>query len=177
MAAGSKPTSSCSRRHGANTEALAGSGITLRDGAIVDEYCWTNLDGIAAAGDVSRQYHPLYHEHLRVEHIDNVNRQGAAAVGNLLGRRTAHNDPPWFRSDQFGRNLLYAGHGRGCDQMVIRGDIQGLDFVVFYLKNGILRAAFAINRGDDIAAARQLIAARATPSPATLADKNALLAI
>jgi NAD(P)H-nitrite reductase large subunit len=57
------------------------------------------------------------------------------------------------------------------------GDIQSLDFIAFYLKNGVVRAAFAINRGDDIAAARQLIAGRATPSPAALADKDVPLAI
>ena len=155
-----------------NIEPLAGAGIRLDGGVVVDEYCETNLGGIFAAGDVARHYHPLYDEHLRVEHAANASGQGAAAASNLLGRRTAHADPPWFRSDQFGQDLQYVGHGRGCDQLVVRGSMQELDFIAFYLKNGFLRAAFAIKRGDDIAVARQLIAARAMPSPRALADED-----
>ena len=62
------------------------------------------------------------------------------------------------------------------DEMVVRGSFEAFDFTAFFLKKGVLRAAFAIDRGGDIAVTRQLIAARAVPNPAMLRDEDADLA-
>lgn len=40
------------------TEIVEGTGVKLDNGIVVDEYCQTNLEGIYAAGDVARHYHP-----------------------------------------------------------------------------------------------------------------------
>jgi 3-phenylpropionate/trans-cinnamate dioxygenase ferredoxin reductase component len=43
---------------------------------------------------------------------------------------------------------------------------------VFYLHDGVVKGAFAIDRGEDIVWAKELIAARASPDPVKLADED-----
>ena len=158
-----------------NSEFLAGASIELTgDGAVaVDEYCRTNQPGIYAAGDVTAFHHPLFGRRVRAEHFDNANAQGMAAAKNILGKKAAHASSPWFWSDQFGRNLQYTGHPSGADQMVVRGRVDDFDFVAYYLAGGVLTAAFGIDRGGEIAVARELIAARLAPDPGVLRDEDA----
>jgi 3-phenylpropionate/trans-cinnamate dioxygenase ferredoxin reductase subunit len=159
-----------------NVEPFAGSGIALGDGVIVDEHCRTNLEGIFAAGDVACHYHPLFDTWIRAEHFDNANGQGMIAAKNILGQRAAHTAPHWFWSDQFDRNLQYTGYAPDWDEVIVRGDVDACDFVAFYLTKGVPRAAFGIDRGGDVAVARQLIARRAVPDPALLRDEDVDLA-
>ena len=42
------------------TNFLDGSGIGVDDGVLVDEYCRSNVDGVFAAGDVARHFHPVF---------------------------------------------------------------------------------------------------------------------
>ncbi|MEU8245502.1 FAD-dependent oxidoreductase [Nonomuraea sp. NPDC048916] len=154
-----------------NTEAL--DGFALDDGVLVDEHCRTSVEGVYAAGDVARHYHPLYGRHVRVEHFDHASAHGMAAAKNLLGRATPYTAPHWFWSDQFDRNLQYAGHADRWDEIVVRGSLDELDFAAFYLREGRLEAAFGMERGGEVAVARQLIAARVTPDPRVLADEDA----
>ena len=41
--------------------------------------------------------------HVRVEHFDNANKQGAAAANAMLGRDAVSDDATWFWSDQYGQ--------------------------------------------------------------------------
>jgi 3-phenylpropionate/trans-cinnamate dioxygenase ferredoxin reductase subunit len=139
----------------------------------VDEYCRTGQDGVYAAGDVATFHHPLFGCRIRAEHFDNANAQGMAAAKNILGKATAHAASPWFWSDQFDRNLQYTGHAGGADRLVVRGRVEDFDFVAYYLAGGVLRAAFGVDRGGEIAVARELIAARLAPDPDVLRDEDA----
>lgn len=155
-----------------NVELAEAAGLKVDNGIVVDEYCRTSVEGIFAAGDVANHYHPLYKRHIRVEHFDNASKQGAAAANNILGRETVFDDPHWFWSDQYDLNLQYVGHAQEWDEIVVRGSTTDLDFVAFYLRAGVVQAAFAVERGDDIAVARELVSAAATPNPLRLADPD-----
>jgi 3-phenylpropionate/trans-cinnamate dioxygenase ferredoxin reductase subunit len=159
-----------------NTEPLAGSGVALDDGVLVDEYCRTGVPGVYAAGDVARHRHPLASRPVRVEHFDHASAHGMAAAKNILGRRVPYTAPHWFWSDQFDRNLQYAGHAEEWDEIVVRGSAAEFDFTAFYLLKGVLQAAFSMDRGGEVAVARQLVAARAAPDPAALRDEDTDLA-
>src|SRR5215203_1941927 len=67
------------------TELLAGTGVEIDNGVLVDEYCRTGVEGIYAAGDVANHYHPVFKRHIRVEHWQNALKQGPAAARNMLG--------------------------------------------------------------------------------------------
>lgn len=155
-----------------DTEVAERSGVAVSNGVLVDEHCRTNLPGVYAAGDVANQQHPLYGRRLRVEHFDNASRQATTAARNMLGEDLVHDDPHWFWSDQFDLNLQQCGHTDGTDSMVVRGSVEAADFTAFYLAGGVLRAAFAVGRGSDVLAAKELIARRASPDPRLLCDEE-----
>lgn len=155
-----------------NVEPFLGSGVRVADGVLVDEHCRTSVEGVYAAGDVARHFHPLSGRALRVEHFDHASAHGMAAAKNILGHAAPYTSPHWFWSDQFDRNLQYTGDAHGADRVVVRGSLESFDFALFYLRQGVLVAAFGMDRGGDVAVARQLIAARATPGTGALADED-----
>ncbi|GAA4056158.1 NAD(P)/FAD-dependent oxidoreductase [Actinomadura miaoliensis] len=156
-----------------NVEPAAGTGVEIAGGIVVDEYCRTAQEGVYAAGDVTVFHHPLAGRRIRAEHFDNANAQGMAVAKTILGRETAHTAPPWFWSDQFDRNLQCAGFTGGADRLVVRGRVEDFDFAAFYLAGGVLRGVFAVDRGGEVAVARELIAAGAAPDPDVLRDEDA----
>lgn len=159
-----------------NVRVAERSGIAVADGVLVDQYCRTSMPNVFAAGDVANHDHPLFGERIRVEHFDNANRQARAAVDVMLGRGGPFDDPHWFWSDQYDKNLQYVGHARSSDELVVRGSTTELDFTAFYLRDGAVRGAFAVDRGTDIMSARELVATGAPVDATALADEDTDLA-
>lgn len=159
-----------------NVDVALRSDVAVDNGVLVDEFCRTSVPNVFAAGDVANHDHPVFGRRLRVEHFDNASRQGAAAADNILGRGVSYRDPHWFWSDQYDVSLQYVGDSTGCDQTVLRGDTDGTDFVAFYLRDGVVRAAFAINRGAEIMAAKELIAGAVAVDERLLNDESVDLA-
>ncbi|MGD6749832.1 NAD(P)/FAD-dependent oxidoreductase [Streptomyces sp. BH105] len=155
-----------------NTEVARASGLSVSNGVLVDEHCRTSVPGVYAAGDVANHKHPLYGRWVRVEHFDNANKQAMVAAKNILGRSAVHDEPHWFWSDQFGLNLQHCGDPHGWDRLVVRGSLDERDFIAFYLADGVLRAAFAAERGGDVYAAKELVSRGARPDPDLLADED-----
>lgn len=153
-------------------EVAEASGIATGDGILVDQHCRTSVPGVVAAGDVANHYHPLFEQRLRVEHFDNANRQAPVAARTLLGEDAVFDDPHWFWSDQYEHNIQYAGHAPGADSIVVRGSVPARDFIAFYLRDGVVVAALAIDQGRAMAVTKRLIARRARPDPAVLADQD-----
>ena len=56
--------------------------------------------------------------------------------------------------------------------MVLRGDAGSTSWSAFYLRDGLVRAALAVNRFKDIAPARQLIGRQVRVTPQQLADEQ-----
>lgn len=140
-----------------NDQLAVDAGLDTGNGVLVDEYCRTSNPNVYAAGDVANHFHPLFDTRMRVEHFDNANRQASAAADNIVGRQRAFNEPHWFWSDQYGANLQYVGHaGDDCVQ-VVRGSPQDDTFSVFYLRDGMVKAACAFNKAEDITVATELI--------------------
>lgn len=153
-----------------NTELAADSGIGTDCGVLVDEYCRTSQDQVFAAGDVARHTHPGISGRIRVEHFDNASRQAAVAARNMLGDTTVYDDPHWFWSDQFGHNLQHVGHAVAGDRMVVRGSLDDDSWTAFFVRGDQVTAAFAVDNGEDIAVARELIALGARPADEILTD-------
>lgn len=157
------------------TELVEGTGIKLDNGIVVDEYCQTNIEGIYAAGDVARHYHPLIGRYMRVEHYQNAISQGQVAARNMLGKQQVYNEVHWFWSDQYDYNIQYAGFPGEWDQFVVRGSLEQRDFVGFYLREGRIGAAIAINRPKDLRLAMPLIQAKTQVEVNRLADESVKL--
>lgn len=123
---------------------LEGSGLRLDDGVVCDA---TGIaegntgDGIVvAAGDVARWWHPLYERHLRTEHWDDAERQGAAAARTLLAgpeHAEAFDAVPYFWSDQYDVKLQMFGVPTDYDAVeVVEGDPNRWEFVAAYGRGG-----------------------------------------
>jgi 3-phenylpropionate/trans-cinnamate dioxygenase ferredoxin reductase subunit len=156
-----------------NQEVAEASGLAVGNGILVDEFCRTSVPSVYAAGDVANQYHPVFGQRMRVEHFDNASKQASVVANNILGWETLSEDPHWFWSDQFDVNLQCVGHPSGEDELVMRGDVEAREFTAFFLRAGKVRAAFAVNRGEDVTIARELITHGASVPHAILADTDA----
>lgn len=131
------------------TEFLASSGIDLENGVLVNEYLETSRAGIYAAGDVANYQDVLFGKRRRVEHWDNAVSQGQHCAHLLMGERQPFRHVPYFFSDVFDLSYEFWGDTSGADQTVIRGDITGKSFSVWWLRRQQLVAAFVMNRPDD----------------------------
>ncbi|OBI40991.1 NAD(P)/FAD-dependent oxidoreductase [Mycobacterium sp. E796] len=126
------------------TDWLGGSGLHLDDGVLCDATgAAEGPDGdvaVVAAGDVARWWHPLYERHLRTEHWEDAGRQGAAAARTLLtgpGAAQAHDDVPYFWSDQYDVKVQMLGVPTGYDAIeIVEGYPDGWEFVAAYGRDG-----------------------------------------
>jgi 3-phenylpropionate/trans-cinnamate dioxygenase ferredoxin reductase subunit len=152
---------------------------TVSNGVLVDAACRASVPDVYAAGDVANHDHPLFGR-VRVEHYNNAERQGRAAAGSMLGSDTPYDYLHSFWSDQYEHKLEYVGHATEWDRFVVRGSVEQLQFLGFYLQQGQLRAAMGLNRGGDpeldrdceMATCARLVAARTRPRSDDLADED-----
>jgi 3-phenylpropionate/trans-cinnamate dioxygenase ferredoxin reductase component len=152
------------------TDLLAGTGVRIDNGVVVDEYLWTGVEGIYAAGDVANHYHPVFGRRIRVEHWQNALKQGPAAARNMLEKDEPYEDIPWFWSNQYEYNLQYAGFHTEWDELIVRGSLDERNFVAFYRKDKRVLAAVAVNRGKDLRRSMPLIKAQEPVDAAKLCD-------
>jgi 3-phenylpropionate/trans-cinnamate dioxygenase ferredoxin reductase subunit len=155
-----------------NQDIASAAGIACEDGIVVDENCRTSDPNVYAVGDCSRHPSPRYGRSIRLESVDNAFEQAKSAAANLCGKATVHDKTPWFWSDQYELKLQIVGLSQHYDNVVLRGDPATRSFSCCYLRSGELIALDAVNHGKDFMAARKLIAERARPDPARLADPN-----
>jgi 3-phenylpropionate/trans-cinnamate dioxygenase ferredoxin reductase subunit len=158
------------------TDFLDGSGVDVDDGVLVDEHCRSNVDGVFAAGDVTRHFHPVFGERIRTEHWDNARRQGRTAALNMLGRTTSYDEVHWFWSDQYEHTIQYAGYHEGWDDLVIRGSMGSRSFAAFYLTAGRVRAVVSVDRPSDVRDSMELIRAGGRADARRLRDEAVELA-
>ena len=130
-------------------EMLAGSGLELADGVVVNEYLETSHAGIYAAGDVANYYDVLFGNRRRVEHWDNAVSQGEYCARALMGDDTPFRHVPYFFSDIFDLSYEYWGDTSGADQVITRGDLASKSFSVWWLQEKRLIAAFTMNRPEE----------------------------
>jgi 3-phenylpropionate/trans-cinnamate dioxygenase ferredoxin reductase subunit len=165
----------------ANSELLELAGAAVEGGVLVDPLCRTTLPDVYAAGDVTNHQHPVFGR-LRVEHWNNAFNQGRAAALSMLGQERPYDYIHSFWSDQYEHSLEYVGFARDWDQVVFRGSPESRRFLAFYLRDGILQAAFGLDRGGDPEDPEQdgelkscvpLIRERTPVDPGRLADETA----
>ena len=154
------------------TELAEAAGAVVADGVAVDERCRTSIDGLYAAGDVTRHPNRILGTSLRLESWHNAQQQAVAAAGSMIGEPGAYDEVPWFWSDQYDVNLQMAGlpvtSGRAC----VRGDPGGGSFCVFAVRDGRLVGALGVNRPRDLRRSMALIRSQAPVDPARLSDED-----
>lgn len=113
------------------TDWLEGSGLTVDNGVVCDEYCRA-ADGIYAAGDVARWQ---YGESLvRLENRTNATEQALCVAANILGEQQPYRPVPYFWTDQYRTKIQVHGTPSG-DLTVAEGNLDGR-FVAHYREHG-----------------------------------------
>ena len=154
------------------TQLAERAGLAVDRGIVVDELGRTSAEGVFAAGDVTRFFHPLFETRIRVEHFQTAQRQGFIVGRAMAGKDEPYREVPWFWSDQYELNLQYAGAGLPWDETVTRGAMGRPPFTVFYMRSGTLVAAAGFNDHHTVARARRVMEARKMVSAQQLADPN-----
>ena len=140
-----------------DTALAEAAGLDCDDGVLVDERCRTSDPNIYAAGDCTNHPNPLLDRRLRLESVPNAMEQARVAAANLCGKERAYAAVPWFWSDQYELKLQMAGFSADGEEAVLRGDKAANQFAVFYLKDGAVVAADAVNSPKEFMLCRRLI--------------------
>jgi 3-phenylpropionate/trans-cinnamate dioxygenase ferredoxin reductase subunit len=154
-----------------NQELAAASGLAVDNGIIVDAYAHTSDPDIVAAGDCAHHHNEFLGRSLRLESVPGAQEQARTAALSLCGAAQAHASVPWFWSDQYELKLQMVGIAEGHDQQIVRGDLAGDSFAVFYLKDGAMISATSVNRPLDFTLAKKMVAGQMRVPAEMLADE------
>ena len=154
-----------------NTELAEAAGIVCDNGIVVDDHCCTSDPHVYAAGDCTNHPNPLLDRRLRLESVPNAMDQARVSTANMLGDDKTYAAIPWFWSDQYELKLQMVGFSADGDAQVLRGDMASNQFAIFYLKDGKVVAADAVNSPKEFMLCKQLVGKSA--DPAMLADPEA----
>jgi 3-phenylpropionate/trans-cinnamate dioxygenase ferredoxin reductase subunit len=156
-----------------NTDLAQAAGLTMGPdhGVLVDSSLRTSDPDIYAVGDIASEQHPLFGVRVRTEHWANALKQPAVAVAGMLGETAEYDELPYFFTDQYDLGMEYVGWAPDYERAVFRGDVDGREFVVFWLddRNRVL-AGMNVNVWDVLDDVKELIRAQSPVDPDKLAD-------
>ncbi|WP_040834053.1 NAD(P)/FAD-dependent oxidoreductase [Nocardia brevicatena] len=156
-------------------ELAAQAGLEVDSGVLVDAGLTTSDPDIVAVGDIAEQLHPLLGRRIRVEHWANALNQPAVAAATMLGKHAVYDRLPYFFTDQYDLGMEYTGYTAAGDyeQVVVRGDREGREFVAFWLDsvNRVL-AGMNVNVWDVGDRIGELILSGDPVDPERLADTS-----
>lgn len=137
------------------------AGIEVGDSGIVcDSKLQTSVAGIYAAGDCCSYESVIHDRRIHVEHWDVAMQQGQHAAGNLVGDDADYEVVPYFFSDLADwASLEYVGPAYEWDEEIWRGDRESGEFSVWYLQSGRVAGCLSVGRPEELAKAREMIAA------------------
>ena len=153
-----------------DADLAAAAGLTVENGIVVDEFARTSDPRVFAAGDVANAWNPALGRRVRLESWQNAQNQAIAAAKAMVGKPVAYGEVPWFWSDQYDLNLQMVGLAESWDALVLRGSMGQGPFTAFYMKQGAVVAANAVNNARDIRFARKWIGEKRRVDVAKLAD-------
>ena len=145
-------------------------GLEVADGVLVNEYCRTAEPHIYAVGDCTR--HPCFERGglRRLESISNASGQARVAASGILGRPASYTSTPWFWSTQYKKTMRTVGLRNDSDKTIVR--TRDGEFAAFYLAGDTIMAVDIVDSPRDFAAAKKLVAAKASRAPDVLADPD-----
>lgn len=156
------------------------SGLAMDNGIACDGHMRTSAADCYAAGDCASFPHPLFGgRRMRLEAWRAASDQASVACANMAGGDRIYEAVPWFWSDQYDLNLQIAGVPADGPQ-IVRRPLKDDAIVLFHLaEDGTLKGVSGIGRGNhvgrDVRLAELLIARRARPDAAALANPEVQL--
>ncbi|ELT98767.1 hypothetical protein CAPTEDRAFT_220923 [Capitella teleta] len=120
-----------------NTDYLKGSGVELLSSGhvIVNKQMKSSSNDVYAAGDIVQ--FPLFmaeDQLCNIQHWQMAGMHGSVAGSNMAGKSVDIHSVPFFWTAIAGKNLRFAGHNAGYDDIIIDGDLDAYKFIAFYTK-------------------------------------------
>ncbi|XP_067422091.1 apoptosis-inducing factor 3-like isoform X2 [Emydura macquarii macquarii] len=131
-----------------NSAFLKGTPIAMdHTGAIlVDVFMQTNVPRVFAAGDVTSFPLALCSgTTTTIRHWQIAQAHGHIAALNMLKKGKELHTVPFFWTSLLGKSIRYAGYGKGYTETVVKGNLEQLKFLVFYIKDDYVIAAASLN--------------------------------
>ena len=129
-----------------NIQLAESIGLACDNGIKTDQFCRTSSPNVIAVGDCTSSFNTLLNKELRLESVPNALAQSKVASSSIIGNDLFNNEMPWFWSDQYDLKLQMAGISSGYDECHILGDINSVEFLACYGKNGYLIAVDSVNQ-------------------------------
>ena len=124
---------------------VSGAVLTREGGLVVDTHMRV-AEGVYAAGDVAAFPVPPEGRQDRIEHWRVAQIQARVAAENMLGGAATYEAPPFFWTYHYGQNYEYIGHAKTWDDEIVVGDVEGQNFVAFFLEAERVVAVVACQR-------------------------------
>jgi 3-phenylpropionate/trans-cinnamate dioxygenase ferredoxin reductase subunit len=138
---------------------LEGSGVAVDDGVVCDATGRTSVPGVWAAGDMARWWHPLYGDHVRLEHWTSAADQGATVAKDLAGQPSPLAEVPYFWSDQYRTKFQMLGRPQPDDDVtLLRVGPDGSRLLAVYGRDGRVTAVLGASAPKWVMRMRNLIA-------------------
>ncbi|MEE2033334.1 NAD(P)/FAD-dependent oxidoreductase [Rhodococcus chondri] len=156
---------------------LAGSGLDIDRGVVVDESLRTSDPAVFAVGDVAARWSPRYGSRIVGQHWDDA-RTGPATVAAALLRpdeRPVFDPVPYFWSDQFGHKVQFVGYRTESDEMVFRDGDDGKWGAAWFDEAGRLTAHLTVDSPRHMVQARMAIDRGVVVDPDSIRDLAAPL--
>ncbi|KAJ6612313.1 hypothetical protein B0H10DRAFT_2223313 [Mycena sp. CBHHK59/15] len=152
------------------TQFLKESGMPLeKDGGVkVDETLKVpGYDAVYAVGDIAHYPQVETGEFRRIEHWNVAGNQGRAVGKTIAGSPQPFLKVPIFWSAQ-GQNIRYCGIGSGYDDIFIKGNVDELKFIAYYIKSGKVVAVATMQNDPVVSYSSELLRLELMPTPAEL---------
>ena len=138
---------------GAAPETEAVVGVAKReDGGIPVGADLMIAPGVWIAGDIAAFPEARAGTTARIEHWRLAEQHGIHAARAMLGRSEPFTAAPFFWSNQGDKRVDYAGYAPDWDEIVTRGDPAALDFISYYVKDGVALAACSVGQNEKMIA-------------------------
>ena len=145
-----------------NVGFLAGGGVTLDNGVVVNERFETPAPGVYAAGDVANFFDPLYGRQRRIEHWSNANYQGLEVGRIMAGTGGGYDTVSSFFTEIFGTTVKVLGDVSRFDELTEEGSLTSGTLLTSYGNGGRLVGALTVGASDELETLlKDLIAERA----------------
>ncbi|XP_073523797.1 apoptosis-inducing factor 3-like isoform X2 [Phyllobates terribilis] len=153
---------------------LKGSRIAMdTKGAIyADQFMRTSVPDVYAAGDVVSFPLAMMDGHrANIGHWQMAHAHGRIAALNMLNKEEPVNSVPFFWTSLLGKSIRYAGFGEGYTEIVMKGTLEELKFLAFYVKDDIVVAVSSMNYDPIVSqVAEVLFSGKRIPKKEVLAE-------
>ncbi|XP_033905208.3 apoptosis-inducing factor 3-like isoform X1 [Acipenser ruthenus] len=152
-----------------NSAFLKGSTVALDStgAVIVDKFMQTGVPGVFAAGDVTSFPLSLRKDKMvNIGHWQLAHAHGRIAALNMLKKQVGINSVPFFWTMLMGKSFRYAGYGEGHTEVIMKGKVEEMKFLAFYIKEDVVVAVASLNFDPSVSQVAEIMASGRTISKA-----------